>query len=414
MGKSTNFSGQPIFNQLLNYLDKGAIKKIGKNNNAEHYVKKFTTYHHVVVMLFVVFEGYESIREVITGLMSNANKLGHLGLDYLVKRSTLSEANARRTSKVFEQVYMDVYSRWGSTLTDSHLGKNELKRLYIMDSTTISLFKCILNGVGRNPKDGKRKGGIKAHTIIKYEENTPCFIDYTESAKHDHTLLKDVDLPEGSILCFDRGYVDYAVYEKFTQSGIWYVTRLKDNAAYVSLQEFDIPEDCDSGILKDEQIEVRHGQNNKLTHKCRRVAYWDSENKRLLVFLTNNMEVDAETVALIYKKRWKIELLFKQLKQNFPLKYFLGDNVNAIEIQIWSALLANLLIMLVRKQVKRKWSFSNLVSTIRRQLMNYIDIYAFLEDPEKAWRAVVEEQNQRKGGASTHPNLFSETEGAYP
>jgi len=412
MSKNTNFTGQPIFNQLLSFLDKGSIKKIGIDNQAERYVKKFTTYHHVVVMLFVVLEGYESIREVITGLLANANKLGHLGLDYLVKRSTLSEANARRASKVFEQVYMDVYSRWGSTLTDSHMGKNELKRLYIMDSTTISLFKCILKGVGRNPKDGKKKGGIKAHTIIKYEENTPCFIDYTESAKHDHTFLKDVDLPKGSILCFDKGYVDYQVYQQFTENEIWYVTRLKDNATYTSLHEFDIPEQCDSGVLKDEQIEVCYGKNKELSHKCRRIAYWDNENKRLLVFLTNNMKFEAETVALIYKKRWKIELLFKQLKQNFPLKYFLGDNANAIEIQIWSALLANLLIMLVRNQVKRKWSFSNLVSTIRRQLMNYIDVYAFLEDPEKAWREVIKERKRRNGESSNLYTLFPDMEGA--
>jgi transposase len=143
-------------------------------------------------------------------------------------------------------------------------------------------------------------------------------------------------------------------------------------------------------------------------HRARRIAYWDNDNNRLFEFISNNFELPAEKIALIYKKRWQIELLFKQLKQNFPLKYFLGDNENAIEIQIWSAMLANLLITLVRSKVKRSWAFSNLVSLIRQQLMNYINIYHFLEDPEGSWRQIVKE-NKKKYENS----LFPEIQGAY-
>jgi hypothetical protein len=166
-----NFSGQPIFNQLLKFIDKSEIRRIAKEHDAERYVKKFSTYNHLVVMLFVSLEGYHSIREVILGLLANAHKLSHLGLSYLVKRSTFSEANLRRSSKVFGEIYMSVYHKHVSSLTDSHLSDSDLRRLYIMDSTTISLFKDILKGVGRNPNDGKKKGGIKAHTIIKASEN---------------------------------------------------------------------------------------------------------------------------------------------------------------------------------------------------------------------------------------------------
>lgn len=174
MGKSKNYSGQPIFNQLIKFIDKNEIRKIAKQHGAERYVKKFSTYNHVVVMLFVAFEGYHSIREVILGLLSNAHKLSHLGLAYLVRRSTFSEANQRRSSKVFGDIYMSVYRRHTSDLADSRLSDADLKRLYIMDSTTITLFKDILKGVGRNPKQGRKKGGIKAHTIIKASENVPC------------------------------------------------------------------------------------------------------------------------------------------------------------------------------------------------------------------------------------------------
>ena len=396
MGKNTNFNGQPIFNQLLTFIDKSEIRKIAKNHGSERYVKKFTTYNHLVVMLFVVFEGYHSIREVILGLLANAHKLSHLGISYLVKRSTFSEANKRRASEVFKDIYLSVYKNHSKSLADSRLTDKDLRRLYIMDSTTISLFKDILKGVGRNPKEGKKKGGIKAHTIIKASENVPCLIRYSEAAKHDHMFLEEVEtLPSGSIITFDKGYVDYAQYEVFSEKSIWYVTRLKDNALFTPLTEFDIPDEADNGVLKDEEVELLYGENKTKKHKARRIAYWDSDNNRLFEFLTNNFELSAEKIALIYKKRWQIELLFKQLKQNFPLKYFLGDNENAIEIQIWSAMLANLLITLVKSRIKRKWAFSNMVSIIRQQLMNYINIYAFLEEPERSWLLLIKEEKNK-------------------
>ncbi|MGB4268467.1 MAG: IS4 family transposase [Spirochaetota bacterium] len=409
MGKSKNFSGQPIFNQLIKFIDKSEIKKIAKQHGAERYVKKFSTYNHVIVMLFVAFEGYHSIREVILGLLANAHKLSHLGLSYLVRRSTFAEANQRRCSQVFGDIYMDVYRRHASFLADSRLSDADLRRLYIMDSTTVSLFKDILKGVGRKPKEGRKKGGIKAHTIIKASENVPCLIRYSEAARHDHMFLEEVlSLPPGSIITFDKGYVDYAQYEAFTKNTIWYVTRLKDNALYEASKEFDIPDDADSGVLKDEEVILYYGDKKKEEHRARRIAYWDSENERLFEFITNNFELSAEKIALIYKKRWQIELLFKQLKQNFPLKYFLGDNENAIEIQIWTAMLANLLITLVRSRLKRSWAFSNMVSIIRQQLMNYIDIYRFLEDPEGSWREIIKENKMKYQNS-----LFPEMEGAY-
>ncbi|MDP4291487.1 MAG: IS4 family transposase [Bacteroidota bacterium] len=351
MNKSTNFTGQPILNQLIMFLDKGKIKRISKQYESDRYVKKFSTYNHVVVMLFVALEGYHSIREVVLGLLANAHKLSHFGLSYIVRRSTLSEANLRRNSIVFEEIYKDVYTRNRQYLADSRMSDSDMKRLYIMDSTTITLFKDILKGVGRNPKQGKKKGGIKAHTIIKADENVPFLISYSEAVRHDHTFLKEVHhLPKGSIITFDKGYVDYAQYERFTECSIWYVTRLKDNAIYQARAEYEIPDDADSGILKDEQIVLSYGEKRMLEHNARRIAFWDSENNRLFEFITNNFELTAEKIALIYKRRWQIELLFKQVKQNFPLKYFLGDSENAIEIQIWAAMLANLLLTLVRSK----------------------------------------------------------------
>jgi hypothetical protein len=304
---------------------------------------------------------------------------------------------------------MSVYRNHAPDLADSRLSDADMRRLYVMDSTTISLFKDILKGVGRNPKEGRKKGGIKAHTIIKASENVPCLVRYSEAVKHDHTFLKEVlNLAPGSIITFDKGYVDYAQYQEFTTKSIWYVTRLKDNAIYEARKEFDIPDDADSGVLKDEEIVLSYGDKKKEKHLARRIAYWDRENGRLFEFITNNFDLSAEKIALIYKKRWQIELLFKQLKQNFPLKYFLGDNENAIEIQLWSAMLANLLLTLVKCKVKHKWAFSNLVSVVRQQLMNYINIYRFLEDPEGSWRELIKENK-----SNYQNSLFPDYEGAY-
>lgn len=407
MSKSTNFTGQPILNQLLFFTKGVNIKKIAKRHDAECYVKKFDTRKHLIVMLFGVIEGYHSLRELVIGMLSNAHKLSHLGMDYMVRRSTLSDANKRRKSAVFEDIYMGVYRLHGESLSDSRLKKLDIKRLFAMDSTTITLFKDILKGCGRHPKEGKKKGGIKAHTIIDLSYNMPCLVRYTEAVRHDHVLLSEVHLEAGSFITFDKGYVDYAEYERFTQEEVFYVTRLKDNAVYEAGEEFDIPDDADSGVLKDEKITLSYGKDGKSKHSSRRIAYWDAENKRLFEFITNNFELAAEKIALIYKKRWQIELLFKQLKQNFPLKYFLGDNQNTIEIQIWMAMLANLLLTLVRSKVKRPWAFSNMVSLIRQQLMSYINIYSFLEDPEGCWQQVIYEEK-----AKYQNSLFPEMQGA--
>ena len=194
----------------------------------------------------------------------------------------------------------------------------------------------------------------------------------------------------------------------FTSRKIWYVTRLKDNALYQAKQEFDIPDDVHAGVLKDEEIELFYGENKQQIHRARRIAFWDDENNRVFEFITNNFELSADEIALIYKKRWQIELLFKQLKQNFPLKYFFGDNENAIIIQIWSAMIANLLLTILRSKIKKKWAFSNMMSIVRYQLMSYINVYAFFEDPEKAWRKKIAEEKEREKyrQADTQQSLF--------
>ena len=258
-----------------------------------------------------------------------------------------------------------------------------LKKLFIIDSTVISLFKDILKVAGRPRKDGKSKGGIKAHVMIHAAELMPCLVRWTKGSQHDHTFLQHLQLPEGSYLVMDKGYTDYLQYAQWTQQGIFYITRMKDNALYQSGHEFKLPDDKDFCVLKDEKVLLTYTVNGKeYTLENRRIAFWDEGNNKLLVFMTNNMELEAVTIASIYKYRWQIELLFKKLKQNFPLKYFLGDNQNAIEIQVWCALICLLLMEVIRKQLKKRWAFSNMVSLVRFHLMAYVHLVNFLNNPD--------------------------------
>jgi hypothetical protein len=330
-----------------------------------------------------------SLREVTQGIAAYGDKLNHLGLTYTPPRSTFSDANSRRDEAFFGHVYGKLYKHYKSVLSDSQCDNELLKRIYIVDSTTISLFKAIMKCVGRKPADGKSKGGIKVHTMLNAYEQVPQLIHFTEAATHDHTFLSKLNLQPHQIALFDRAYVDYKQYAKWTAAKTFFVTRLKDNAVYEHLADMDIPDSCPDNYIKDQQITIKYkdeeGKEQLLV--LRRVVYYDKDKDCIIAFLTNIMDMETEQIGLLYKQRWQIELLFKQLKQNFPLKYFLGDNENAIKIQIWCTLIANLLFTIIARNLKRKLSFSILVSFARQHLFSYNKLADLIEKTERQWRS---------------------------
>ena len=382
MNKSTHFSGTPIIKQILKFISPSDIARTAKTYNSDKYYKKFKTYDHLVTMLYATMSGVSSLRELSTVLLACEGRISHLNLKHFPKRSTLSDANKKRTSEVFGAIYTKLYKRYAPFLSDSSSLKLPVMNLKIVDSTTISLFSDILKGVGRNPINGKKKGGIKMHTMINALEDVPCLVRFSSAATHDHTFLKDLNLEKGSFVVFDKAYNDYLQYLEWTLNDIYFVTRQKDNAVYKSIKEFDLADKTSDAVLKDELILV---EKDDKSIQIRRVAYWDAEKVKVYEFITNNVEISPDQVADVYKHRWQIETMFKRLKQNFPLKYFLGDNQNAIEIQIWSALIVQLIMLVVQKKIKRKWAYSNMVSVMRFHLMTYIDLFKFLENPSKQW-----------------------------
>jgi len=385
--KSTYFFGQSVFGQLISLVDDSLISWAVKKYKADRYVKKFKTKDQLISMLFCAIGKCNSLREVCGAMLGLKGKTKHFELSHIPKRSTLSDANKLRTHEVFEFIFHGLLKQYKHVYSDSRIKEAIRKQVKIFDSTTISLFQDILKCVGRKPKSGKSKGGIKAHTVINADEKIPYLIWYTSAATNDHVLLSKLTLDPNTIYVFDKGYNDYEAYYRFSKGKTGFVTRLKDNAVYEEVQELDIPEEIHSGVIKDEIIKVvvkfKNGTKQKL--KLRKVVFWDDIGKRLFVYITNLFDIRADLIVALYKIRWQIELLFKQLKQNFPLRYFLGDNENAIKIQIWSALIANLLLTVIMKMVKRKWAFSNLVSFCKLHLFNYISLLRFLENPEKDW-----------------------------
>ncbi len=208
--------------------------------------------------------------------------------------------------------------------------------------------------------------------MINALEDVPCLVRFSSAATHDHTFLKDLNLEKGSFVAFDKAYNDYLQYFQWTKDNIYFVTRQKDNAVYTSIEEFDLSDTTSDAVLKDERIYV---QKKDKTIELRRIAYWDSKKEKVYEFITNHFDLEPDKIAAIYKHRWQIETKFKRLKQNFPLKYFLGDNQNAIEIQIWCGLIIQLLMLIIQRKTKRRWAYSNMVSMIR---FHFNDLYRFV------------------------------------
>lgn len=386
-----------MFGQLISLLDKSKVLRFSQEYGGERYVKHFDAWQHLTVMLYAVIRRFDSLREVTVSMLPEAHKLAHLGISMMPRRSTLSDANARRKECIFEAVYRDLYATYKDVLSsDSRRGlvPKWLNRLQIIDSTTISLFSnLIFKGVGRHPKTGKKKGGIKVHANIHANEGVPSDIRFTSAATNDSFMLKPANYVCGDIVTMDRAYIDYAKFEQLTQNGVIYVTKMKKNLAYETLEDtmYMHPEGLMQYRVQHVVFKKRLKGGETIEHHARIITYVDIKKNRakLVSLLTNDMEMAVEDIVNIYRKRWEIELIFKQLKQNFPLRYFYGECANAIKIQIWVTLIANLLLMVVQRRIKRHWSFSNLATIFSIMLMYYVNCYTFLEEPEQDWDKIL-------------------------
>ena len=394
MCKSTHFFGQPVYGQLIKSLDREKIIELSRKNGGEKYIKSFTGFTHLLTMLYAVIMRFDSLREIEAAMTAEVRKLHHIGIDKVPKRSTLSDANARRSEKFFEDVYRDVYQSNREKLSsDSRRNGTEewVKRLRIIDSTTITLFSnVIFKGVGRHPKTGKKKGGIKVHSVIHANEGVHCDVRFTSAATNDSFMLAPSHFQHDEIVALDRAYINYEKFEELTQRNVVYVTKMKKNLKYETLVDC-MDMNPDGRMEYREQVVVF--RKDGVSHIARIITYVDikkGKTPKLVSLLTNDFDMSMETVVDIYRRRWQIESLFKQIKQNFPLRYFYGESANAIKIQIWVTLIANLLLSLLQISLKRRWSFSGLATMVRIVMMEYLNMNNFFNMPDADMKMMLE------------------------
>jgi hypothetical protein len=272
------------------------------------------------------------------------------------------------------------------------------KEVLIIDSTTIRLFSDILKGVGRNPKgDGRKKGGMKVHMLIDAVQSVGRFIKMTAAKVNDQKFLKSLELISDSMIVFDKAYNYYHQFALWTQKHVYFVTRMKKNAVYnvIEVKRAHYRKKGQAKVLRDEIIELEYHPEDegdkkdmkiKLKMKLRMVSYQDEQN-RYFDFLTNNLDISAEDVAFLYKKRWGIEILFKRMKQNFQLHYFYGENENAIYTQVWCTLIAQLLLTVTQKIAQAKKAFSVVASLVRIHLISNLDVNELLRSTKRKFKS---------------------------
>ncbi len=342
-----------------------------------------STYRQLVFLLYGVISKCHSLRNLCKNLLFLEGKLCYLGINKLPAVSTLSDANINRSSDVFGSIYQGLYEYYKSYLSDSYInmfigGEVDPAKVEVFDSSTVSLFVEVFKGAGRNPLNGKKKGGLKIHAKMPLSGFVPDFIHLTPAACNDKTFLGQLTTVQGTIYVFDKGYVNYKVWEEWTEQGVFYVTRLNDNAQYEVLtgQPNHISEYANGGIISDQVIRLK---GTEVSLDTRLIVYKDPVTGKVLKFISNMFSYRDYTIIQLYKYRWSIEVLFKQIKQNFELGYFFSDSPEGIKTQVWIALIANLIFTVIHRQVKECELFVTMVSMASNNLASYICLIKLLK-----------------------------------
>jgi hypothetical protein len=369
-----------IFSQLLQLFPRLEFESAVKQHQAEYHARGFSSWGQFVAMLFCQLGRAHSLREICGGLASCEGKLQHLGIPVAPKRSTLSYANEHRPWQLFQTVFEQLLGRCQSGVAGQG-GKKKFRfknRLLSLDATVIDLCVSLFDWA----EFRRTKGAIKLHLLLDHDGYLPSFAVITPGKTHEVKVARKLRFDPGTVLVFDRGYVDYQWFVELTRQKVWFVTRLKDGAVYEVVEKREVPER--GQVLRDEVIYFPSWAEPSEEYLFRRVEIWDADKEESIVFLTNHQQFGATTIGRIYKDRWQVELFFKALKQNLKIKTFVGTSANAVRTQVWTALIAMLLLRYLQLQAKFAWSLSNLVALLRQQLFVYRDLGRWLDEPFEA------------------------------
>ena len=374
----TRFSS--IFSQLLQLFPRLEFAQAVKQHQAERGAKGFSSWGQLVAMLFCQLGRAHSLREICGGLASCEGKLKHLGVPEAPKKSTLAYANEHRPWELYRTVFEQTLEKCQSVVAASGCKKKFRfkNKLVSLDSSTIDLCMSVFDWA----KFRRTKGAVKLHLLLDHDGYLPSYAVITDGKKSDIRVAWGMKFAAGTVLVVDRGYNDYDWFAELSDQEVFFVTRMKDNAVYDVVERREVPNK--GPVRSDEVIFFPSMAANGKEYFFRRVEVWDEEQQRTLVFLTNHLKFGATTIAAIYKDRWKVELFFKALKQNCKIKTFLGTSANAVHTQIWTALIAMLVVKYLQLKSTFGWSLSNLVALLRLQLFVYRDLYTWLNAPFEA------------------------------
>jgi hypothetical protein len=367
-----------LFNQLLYHFPRLEFAALVKKHKAERAAKGFGCWTQFVAMLFCQLGHADSLREICNGLSCCLGKLVHLGIAQAPNKSTLSYANEHRPAALYQELFYTVLERFRAQ-QQLGLRKRQFRfknKLLSLDSTTISLCLSLFTWA----KFRRTKGGVKAHVLLDHEDYLPRYVLLTAARASDVRMAHHFDLPPGSIVAMDRAYNDFRLFARWMAGGVFFVTRPLHHMVYQVLESRPVPPT--SNILSDDIIRFTSKKARQtFKHPLRRIVVWDEAQERAIVLLTNHFDFGATTLSKIYKDRWEIELFFKALKQNLKIKSFVGTTENALHIQIWTALIALLLLKWLHHLSQAHWSLSNLATMLRLNLFTYRDLSTWLKNP---------------------------------
>jgi len=364
--------GKYVFSQLSAFLPQRVFDGIVQKYEGDKYVRHFSCWNQLLCMLFGQLTNRDSLRDLIITLEAHSKKSYHLGLGKSVTRSNLAKANENRNSKIFEEF---AYHLIGIARNKRANEDFEIKgNIYAFDSSTIDLCLSVFWWA----KFRKAKGGIKIHTLFDITTQIPAFIHITSASVNDMNAMDYIIYEEGAYYIFDRGYVDFSRLHTITQRKAYFVIRAKSSLKYRRIYSAKV--DKSTGVLCDQTGRLTGFYTAKdYPEKLRRVKYYDKESDRTFVFLTNNMEVTAAQVALLYKNRWQIELFFKWIKQHLKIKSFWGTSENAVRIQLYSAIIAYCLVAIVAEDLKTGRSTYEMLQVISISLLDKTPVNELLK-----------------------------------
>ena len=362
-----------IFSQMLQLFSRHDFELAVRQHRAERHARGFTCWGQFVAMLFCHLGRAQSLREICGGLAASEGKLRHLGLPDAPARSTLAYANEHRPWQLYQSVFYQLLARC-RTAAGGH-GFRFKNKLLSLDATLIALCASIFDWAQYR----RTKGAVKLHLLLDHQGLLPSYAVVSEGRVHESRMARTLRFEPGTIVVFDRGYNDYAWFDALDQDGVFFVTRMKDNTDYGVVERRPVPQR--GGVQRDEIVFLYKLAGADRDLFLRRIEFWDEEHQRTLVFLTNHRHFAASTIARIYKSRWQIELFFKALKQNLRIKTFVGTSPNALQVQIWTALIAMLVLKYLQLRSRFGWSLSNLAALLRQQLFVYRDLWQWIDRP---------------------------------